>query len=62
MVRPSPVHFIQPNEVGNMTPQDMSIIKQSLLWHDRNATASIFMVASKLNIYLSDVADCIEDL
>ena len=40
----------------------MSIIKQSLLFYDREATVSIYKIAELLNIYLSDVIDCIEDL
>ena len=45
-----------------MTPQDISIIKQSLLFGERKATVSIFKIAELLNIYLGDVIDCLEDL
>ena len=59
---PTPLQIEREDSVDFIVPQDLSIMKQSLLFKERKATVSIYKIAELLKIYLGDVIDCIEDL
>ena len=60
--RPVPLTAVMDDDPSVCRPCEMSVLKQSLLFFDRMATANLFKVAEQLGVHLSNVIDCLEDL
>ena len=60
--QPTPLTVVLEDDPSVCRPCEMSVLKQSLLFFDRMATANLYKIAEQLGVHLGNVIDCIEDL